>query len=781
MILVDGVNFMRISFAGLPIWRPGASLMRQMRFPGKMLLISAAFLLPVAWLSLVYGSAKRDELNFVARERAGIRYAQGVYSLISAATVWRFEVRSAAMGAGPDHVDEARKTFEAALETVTLLDQHLGQSLGTTEALHRATEAAREAQVPTSSAKAIFEAMNNLTGALVSLQKQVTDGSKLALDPELATSHLIAATLSQPPAMIRDAAEVRGLGRTAFKAGSLGLDAAARLQGLVAVLNNEKQKMADHLATLRQVDPAHAQNIQMQALGSLDQWSALLASSFPLGQSEVSGDVIHFLEVSNAVIQSQLDQALQNLKLLDSMLVDRQLILQRHVLITGLWTLICLWVAFYLFMGCYLAMSDGFKLLRQSLIGISMGDLRASVTGKGRDEVAGLLKELGYMQTALSDIVRQVQQASEQVVLSSTDIAQGTTDLSARTESAAAALEESSAALEQTTSTIQLTAESVRRASEIAQDNARTAERGGQVMLSVAQTMEHIQGSSQRISDIIGVIDGIAFQTNILALNAAVEAARAGEQGRGFAVVASEVRALAGRSAVAAKEIKSLISSSSEEVRLGTDVVRLAGQTMKEIVCSADNVKSLLDEVANGAREQSQGIAQIGAAVQELDRNTQANAALVEQTATSAGLQRQAAVKMASTVDEFRLPGQQASALIEGVDIDAIIDGHRQWKVKLRTAIEDRELVDTAMLSRDDCCALGKWIYGDGQRLANRASFSELLARHATFHIVAGQVGDMINQRHMVQAEDALAPGTSFSNATAAVVSVLSSIKRLGF
>jgi len=246
-------------------------------------------------------------------------------------------------------------------------------------------------------------------------------------------------------------------------------------------------------------------------------------------------------------------------------------------------------------------------------------------------------------------------------------------------------------------------------------------------------------------------------------------------------VLAGEVRSLAQRSAVAAKEIKTLIAGSTEEVSSGSAVVRQAGQTMQEIVASAENVKSLLDEVANGAREQSLGVSQIGAAVQELDRNTQANAALVEETAAAAGSQRRVAVAMAATVDEFRLPGHRAAALVEGVDVDAIIDAHRQWKVKLRQAIEDRSRVDTATLSRDDCCALGKWIYGDGQRLAERPTFSALVGRHAHFHRVAGQVGELINQRRMREAEDALAPGTAFAQATSEVVSTLSSAKRLGF
>lgn len=764
----------------LSFWRPGAALMRQLRFPAKMTLISAAFMLPVVWLAVAYTHNKSEELDFVAKERSGVRYASAIYPAIDKAGAWRQQVRNAAFGEGGD-ATESRSQFDAAFKQLETLDAELGKTLGTGDKFGQVRAAMQTAQSANGTPEAVFQNMIGLSRALVSLLDSVTDGSGLALDPDLASYYLMSAALVRAPVVIQGTVELRGLGRSALKAGQITPENAAMMRESLAITAHELTTAKIELAKVQKNAPDSAKNLQVNATTATDVFLALVRSTFAPGQLQVAGDAPAYVNVANQTLQTQFAQVSKNLGVLDTLLAERQARLQRSLWLTLSISLLGLALAGYLFMGFYRSMAGGFKILRRNLINISMSDLRTKITDNGRDEVSGLLKELGNMQRALSETITQVQEASDTVVESSIEIAQGTQDLSARTEAAAAALEQSSAALEQTTSTVQMTAESVKQASQIAVANATTASRGGLVMQDVVKTMERIQIASQKISDIIGVIDGIAFQTNILALNAAVEAARAGEQGRGFAVVASEVRALAGRSAAAAKEIKTLISSSTEEVASGTSIVRRAGDTMKEIVDATEHVNQLLDEVANGAREQSLGIAQIGAAVQDLDHNTQANAALVEETAASANALRSAAVRMAAQVDEFRLPGHRPSAPVEGIDVDAIIDGHRMWKVKLRDAIEHGDVVDVKTLSRDDCCALGKWIYADGQRLRERPSFTELVGRHAHFHQVAAQVGELINQGRFVQAEDALAPGTPFSSATSAVVQVLSAVKRLGF
>jgi len=286
---------------------------------------------------------------------------------------------------------------------------------------------------------------------------------------------------------------------------------------------------------------------------------------------------------------------------------------------------------------------------------IAGGDLTTQVRTEGKDELTRLTGTLGGMQDSLARIVGEVRQSTEYINTASAEIASGNQDLSERTEQAAGSLQQTASSVEQINGTVRQSAESARQASQMAVANAQVAARGGEVVRQVVTTMEDINRSSQKIGDIIGVIDGIAFQTNILALNAAVEAARAGEQGRGFAVVAGEVRNLAQRSAQAAREIKDLIGSSVERVEAGTRLVGEAGSTISEIVSNADKVSTFIQDITTAAGEQSQGMDQVNRAVGDLDQMTQQNAALVEQSAAAASSLQEQAQKLAGLVATFRL------------------------------------------------------------------------------------------------------------------------------
>jgi methyl-accepting chemotaxis protein-1 (serine sensor receptor) len=291
---------------------------------------------------------------------------------------------------------------------------------------------------------------------------------------------------------------------------------------------------------------------------------------------------------------------------------------------------------------------------------VAKGDLTQNIQTQGKDEVAQLMTALAAMTQSLVQVVSSVRQGSEGVATASAEIAQGNNDLSARTEQQASALEQTAASMEELSSTVKQNADSARTANQLAVSASTIAVQGGNVVGQVVETMRDINTSSRKISDIIQVIDGIAFQTNILALNAAVEAARAGEQGRGFAVVASEVRSLAGRSAEAAKEIKSLINASVERVEHGTALVDQAGATMTEVVTSIQRVTDIMGEISAASNEQSLGVAQVGQAVKQMDDATQQNAALVEEMAAAASSLKTQAQDLVQTVAVFKLSHQHA-------------------------------------------------------------------------------------------------------------------------
>ena len=291
---------------------------------------------------------------------------------------------------------------------------------------------------------------------------------------------------------------------------------------------------------------------------------------------------------------------------------------------------------------------------------VASGDLSGSIDARGTDETGLLLRALKEMNDNLQGIVARVRHGTDAIAHGSREIASGNMDLSSRTEQQASSLEETASSMEELTSTVKQNGENARQANQMAQSASSVASKGGQVVAEVITTMDTINASSKKIVDIIGVIDGIAFQTNILALNAAVEAARAGEQGRGFAVVATEVRNLAHRSAAAAKEIKILIDDSVQQVNLGSNLVNQAGSTMQEIVSSVRRVTDIMAEITSASNEQEAGIEQINQAITEMDAVTQQNAALVEEAAAaSEALQDQAGI-LAEAVSVFKLDGMQA-------------------------------------------------------------------------------------------------------------------------
>ncbi|EEU7916066.1 methyl-accepting chemotaxis protein [Salmonella enterica subsp. enterica serovar Infantis] len=326
------------------------------------------------------------------------------------------------------------------------------------------------------------------------------------------------------------------------------------------------------------------------------------------------------------------------------------------VLIAVLVVIIAVWF------GIKLSLIAPMNRLIESIRHIASGDLVKRIDVEGSNEMGQLADNLRHMQSELVRTVGDVRNGANAIYSGASEIAMGNNDLSSRTEQQAASLEETAASMEQLTATVKQNAENARQASHLALSASETAQKGGKVVDNVVQTMRDIASSSQKIADIISVIDGIAFQTNILALNAAVEAARAGEQGRGFTVVAGEVRNLAQRSAQAAREIKSLIEDSVSRVDVGSTLVESAGETMDEIVNAVTRVTDIMGEIASASDEQSRGIDQVGLAVAEMDRVTQQNASLVEESAAAAAALEEQASRLTQAVAVFRIHQQQQRA-----------------------------------------------------------------------------------------------------------------------
>jgi methyl-accepting chemotaxis protein len=617
-------------------WAPGVRLFRRLQFPAKAMIILGVMLVPVGLLGWNYFGDKTAAIGFTAKERVGVQYARVVLPLVLQAQQLRAE---------PGHAGAA-SDYEAQLRKLDEVEARLGAQLDTAKAV-AALKSAQPA--PQADWMKAYEAQSTRVNAALALLTQVADGSNLTLDPDLDSYYLMDAVFAALPTALDATARLRDLATAKSSAAIGGSLAERELARAEALGDAGDERWAAGMPKVYGLHPG-----LKERLGEEDARRAMHALHGLAGAGQAPAPQ---LAQAGAAALEQLQRVqVASLDKLDELLAVRESGLSMQRDITAVVVVIALLAAGYLFRSFYQVTHGGLREVQKHLEAMTAGDLTTQPRPWGNDEAARLMGSLSDMQASLRGIVQQVRGASDNIVHSSTEISEGSMDLSARTEQTAANLEQSASAMEQISSTVRTTADSAVEAAELAAGNAQLAERGGQIIGTMVDTMNDIHTSSSKISDIIGVIDGIAFQTNILALNAAVEAARAGEAGRGFAVVASEVRALAQRSSSAAREIKDLISASVGKVDAGATIVRSAGSTIAEIVTSAAKVNVLLGTISTGAREQAQGVGQTTAAVHELDTMTQQNAALVEQTAAAAAALRDQAKQLAERVAQFRLP-----------------------------------------------------------------------------------------------------------------------------
>ncbi len=635
------------AFAAHGFWTWGVVLMRNLRFTAKSLVICSMFLIPLAVLGWFYNTSMLDSINFSAKEHLGVAYAQGIFPTLTLARQMRHEAsHAAAAGKESANLAATKEKLLAAHGKLAGLEKRLGADLNSAKAF----KAVQDAWAQTEAAKdadASFKAHSAHIEALMSLLTDVTDGSNLTLDPDLDSYFLMDAALFRIPDILETSDKLSAFGLVILKSGAITPTQQRRVSELIPIAEFQMKNMRDGLAKSFAATPGL--KAKVDATKSLENGAAFfaLARRSVIDSQDFSPAAQSALLAAANQVASEHDAMAQRLLIELDLLLDKRVNASKTTLyavnsIAALGILL----AAYFFYAFFRVTRGGLLLISKHLMEVAAGDLRTSPAKPwGHDEPSLVIEDLRLAYTELHALIRTVRHSARTLHGTSEEISVASLDLSARTEASAASLEEQAAAMEEIGATVGSMAERSRVTADFATSNAQVAEQGGKEIHSVIQTMHDIHASSAKINDIIGVINGIAFQTNILALNAAVEAARAGEAGRGFAVVASEVRSLAQRSADAAQQIKTLISHSVDLIASGTIIVEKAGATMSTMVDNTKQMNGLISQISNSAKEESEGVAQVVKTIQTLDESTRSNALLVEQTAAaSAALTKQAEV-----------------------------------------------------------------------------------------------------------------------------------------
>jgi methyl-accepting chemotaxis protein len=630
-------------------WAPGVQLMGRLRFSTKALLICLMFLVPMAWVSWAFYKNQSGSIEFSEKELLGVKYTKEIFPVLNLVQQLRHEASTGAQS-------NLRAQLQSAFAKLAVTDKQLSSSLDSAKT-YAALQAAMADAERASGTDAMYKAQSALVESLITLLQTITDNSNLTLDPDIDSYYLMDAALFRIPDIAENSARLREVGLSVMKAADASAGQQRVLNDAIPIAEFQLRNMTDGLAK------AYAYNATLgpktQSKNALDASAAyfLMARNAVVNGRDFSpASQVAFRDAAGRSIEEQYALAQRLMVELEGVIEQRVRSMRLSMLTIATVLLVGLVLAAYLFISFFLVSQGGLTLISKHLSEVAQGDLRhLPHQPLGNDEPARVLLDLRVAYDALHMLIRKVRHSARALHAASAEISSGSMELSARTEATAANLEEQAAAMEEIGSTVSATAERAQLASTFAADNLNVAAKGGHVFDAVVSTMRDIHMSSSKIGDIIGVIDGIAFQTNILALNAAVEAARAGESGRGFAVVASEVRSLAGRSAEAAREIKTLIATSVERVDSGSRVVEEASKTLQEVVENANRINQFLNEISVSCREQAKGVEEVGRAIQALDHSTQQNSALVEETASAANALTQQADLLQEEIANFRV------------------------------------------------------------------------------------------------------------------------------
>jgi len=633
-------------------WSVGVRMFRRMAFASKATIISAIFILLVAQLLFIFVRASNQVIHASERELAGLSNVRELAVLLGQAQDMRRSIL-AANGKISPAVTEQLNRVDTQLARIEGL---LAQDATLTDAAKFARNAFLPLKSPVDDREEAFTRADEFVQQLLRLSATMVDSSSLAQDPDTDSYHLMLASTQETLQTIRMLSRLRDLGADALAATTLTPFQRRMIQGDSYVMYTQLELLFARYERVVKANPQLGEPLAFEdAFKPVNAFMRALRKG-PMAEAGPAGDAAAFAAAGQSAVEAMTaltERSHASLaRLIEARIAAQRLArnVQLGVAMAGLM------IAGYFFYCFYLVTRGGMREVTRHIDALASGDLATSPRPWGSDEEAELMRSISRMQASLRQLVGQVRDCADGIVTASSEVSAGAKDLSERTEKSASRLQHTASAMEEISATVKQTATRSDTSATLGQENARVAGEGGEVIARVVTTMQGIQSSSRKIGEIISVIDGIAFQTNILALNAAVEAARAGEQGRGFAVVAAEVRALAQRSATAAREIKGLISTGAEQTEQGTRIVQAAGETMTHLVRNAQAMNSLLAEVATGATEQTRGVTQVSAAVAQLDHDTQRNAALVEQTTAAAFSMQQMAGQLSTAADRFTLP-----------------------------------------------------------------------------------------------------------------------------